>query len=175
MKILLIALFAVLTAFPVLGQKKSKVDPKDLQIDSLTKASAAQSVQVDSLSRELEKYYGVYATLKEKVFKYDFDPAKTSSLIDSLRTTRDSTFSHLSSDAASSKDSLLILKTENMKLQATIDSLGLGNDPASALAKQEADRQKAIKELKELKELLDAKIITQAEFDSKKNKLLEKL
>jgi multidrug resistance efflux pump len=67
------------------------------------------------------------------------------------------------------------MKNKNIKLQATLDSLGLGNDPAKALAKQEADKQKAIADLKQLKELLDAKIITQEEFDTRKKKLLEKL
>jgi hypothetical protein len=165
-------LLLFLAATPVFGQKKGKTDPRDLKIDSLTKSSAILNTQLDSTSKELEKYYPVYATLKEKVFKYNFDPAKTSFLIDSLRTTRDSTFTQLSSTL---KDSITVLKKENKKLRATLDSLGLGGDPSAALAKLDAEKTKAVADLKQLKELLDAKIITQEEFDTKKKKLLEKL
>ena len=175
MKYIITILLILLASSQAFSQKKGKVDPKDLKIDSLSKASAAQSIQVDSISKALEKYYGVYTALTEKVFKYNFDPAKTSFLIDSLRTTRDSTFNQLSSTSAFLKDSLSVLTKENVRLQATLDSLGLGNDPAKALAKQEADKNKAVADLKQLKELLDAKIITQEEFDTKKKKLLEKL
>ena len=43
-----------------------------------------------------------------------------------------------------------------------------------SLLKAEADKTKLVAELKQLKELLDAKIITETEFDSKKNALMEK-
>jgi hypothetical protein len=154
------------------GQKKGKVDPKDLQIDSLTQVTSALTLQLDSISAELSKYLGVYTTLAEKVFEYNFDPARTSYLIDSLRTTRDSTFT---SASAVLQDSLLTLKDRNMILQAKLDSLGLGSDPAAALAIQEKEKEAAISDLKDLKELLDTGIITQTEFDTKKQKLLEKL
>jgi hypothetical protein len=162
----------LLTTLQVSGQKKGKTDPRDLKIDSLTKSSAILNTQLDSTSKELGKYYPVYTALKEKVFKYNFDPAKTSFLIDSLRTTRDSTFTQLS---LTLKDSITVLKKENKKLRATLDSLGLGANPSAALAKQDAEKTKAIADLKQLKELLDSKIITQEEFDTKKKKLLEKL
>jgi hypothetical protein len=162
MKTLFTILLVLLISLQSVGQKKGKVDPKDLKIDSLTKASAALTLQMDSINKDLAIYKGVYTSLKEKVFKYDFNPAKTSSLIDSLKTTRDSTFS---SSSAILKDSLSVVKKKNLKLQATIDSLG-----SSDLVKA-----KTVSDLKQLKELLDAKIITQAEFDAKKTKLLEKL
>jgi hypothetical protein len=172
MKTLITILLVLFVSLQGFSQKKGKVDPKDLTIDSLTKASAALTVKLDSTSGELKKYMVVYTTLKEKILKYDFDPEKTSFLIDSLRTSRDSTFS---SSSAVLKDSLSLMKKENMHLQATLDSLGLGPDPAKTLAKQEQDKAKAIKDLTDLKGLLDAKVITQAEFDAKKAKLLEKL
>jgi hypothetical protein len=162
----------LLAVTQVYGQKKGKTDPRDLKIDSLTKSSAILNTQLDSTSKELEKYFPVYTTLKEKVFKYNFDPAKTSLLIDSLRTTRDSTFTQLSSTL---KDSITVLKKENKKLQASLDTLGAESSPSVALAKQDAEKTKAIADLKQLKELLDSKIITQEEFDTKKKKLLEKL
>lgn len=172
MKTLFTILFVLLVSLQGFGQKKGKVDPKDLTIDSLTKASAALTLQLDSISGELEKYLIVYTTLKEKVIKYDFDPEKTSFLIDSLRTSRDSTFS---SSSAILKDSLSLMKKEHLHLQATLDSLGLGSDPLKAMAIKEQEKAKAIKDLTDLKGLLDAKIITQEEFDIKKAKLLEKL
>ena len=51
------------------------------------------------------------------------------------------------------------MKVENEKLKATIDSLNTSN----------ADNTKLVNELKQLKELLDAKIITQEDFDKKKD------
>jgi hypothetical protein len=162
MKKLMTILLVVLVSLQAIGQKKGKVDPKDLKIDSLTKASAAMTLQMDSINKDLATYKGVYTTLKEKVFKYSFDPAKTSNLIDSLRKTRDSTFS---TSTAILKDSLSVVTKKNVKLQATIDSLGMSDSV----------KAKTVSDLKQLKELLDAKIITQAEFDAKKTKLLEKL
>lgn len=172
MKTSITIIFVLLVSLQAFGQKKGKADPKDLTIDSLSKASAALTSQLDSTSGEMKKYMVVYTTLKEKVIKYDFDPEKTSFLIDSLRTSRDSTFAS-STDVL--KDSLALMTKQNMYLQTTIDSLKLGLDSATSLAKLEEEKAKAISDLKELKGLLDAKIITQQEFDTKKAKLLEKL
>ena len=172
MKTLITVVLVLFVSLSCFGQRKAKVDPKDLQIDSLTNVSSAQALQLDSLSAELEKYLGVYTTLTEEVFKYNFDPAKTSFLIDSLRTTRDSTFTSFS---AVLQDSLSLMKNENMALQAALDSLDVGSNPAAALAIQEQEKASAISDLKELKGLLDAEIISQDEFDIKKQKLLEKL
>ena len=87
--ILLIAvLLATLQTFG--GEKKSKVDPKDAKIDSLTMQNKSLTAQLDSVSGVLLKYTGMHSVLQEKVFHYNFDPAKTSFLIDSLRTSRDS-------------------------------------------------------------------------------------
>ncbi len=172
MKTFINILFVLLVSVQSFGQKKGKVDPEQLQIDSLTQVTGALTLQLDSVSAELSKYLGVYSTLTEKVFGYNFDPAQTSYLIDSLRTTRDSTFTSASSIL---QDSLSLMKEMNQTLQATLDSLGLGPDPAASLAKQEQEKASAINDLKDLKELLDSGILTQSEFDTKKQKLLEKL
>lgn len=172
MKTLLTVLFVLLVSMQSYSQRRGKVDPKDLQIDSLTQVSSAQAMQLDSVSLELDKYLGVYTTLVDEVFKYNFEPAKTSFLIDSLRTSRDSTF-HLANDIL--EDSLTMMKNKNIALQATLDSLGLGSDLVTALALEEKEKDAAIGDLKDLKELLDTGIITQEEFDLKKQKLLEKL
>lgn len=162
--IILIVLF--LAAFQCFAQKKKKADPKDVKIDSLTKTSAALSVKLDSVSKSQQVYYGVYTTLKEKVLLHDFDPAKLPQIIDSIRVSRDSTASVLAAPNASMKDSIKVLRKENLMLTARLDSLNAG---AASV-----DKSKLVAELKELKGLLDAKIITQAEYDAKKNKVMEK-
>ena len=69
LSMLVIALFAF-------SQKKGKVDPKDVKIDSLTKVTSALTVQLDSVSKDREIYYGLYTVIKEKVIKYKFDPQR---------------------------------------------------------------------------------------------------
>jgi hypothetical protein len=164
-----LVLFVSLSSF---GQRRNKVDPKDLQIDSLNQVSSALTLQLDSVSKDLNKYLGVYTTLIDEVFHYDFDPAKTSFLIDSLRTTRDSTFTTATNIL---QDSLLLIKNENMSLQATLDSLSLVLEEAAAMDISNEEKDEAIEDLKQLKELLDTEIISQEEFENKKAKLLEKL
>ena len=158
--------------------KEPEVDPKDLLIDSLTKASNASTMQLDSITKQMNSYkmqsdslkkdskmyYGVYTTLKEKVFKYDFAPSRTSALIDSLRTSRDEASLGLTSASNSLKDSLTALKADYNKLKTSTD----------AVTNADAKRNKAVDELKQLKDLLDNKIINQKEYDSKKAKVLEK-
>ena len=172
MKPLITILFLVLISMHSFGQKKAKVDPEQLQIDSLTQVTNGLTLQLDSVTAELNKYLGVYTTLTEEVFKYNFDPARTSFLIDSLRTTRDSTFT-LASDVL--EDSLTLMIDKNQALQARLDSLEIGSDQAADLAIKEQEKAVAIKDLKDLKELLDSGILTQSEFDTKKQNLLEKL
>ena len=81
MKNLIVSLIILLVSLQVSSQvfrpKKSKVDPKDAKIDTLTR-------KLDSVSKELVNYHGVYDTLVKKVVHYNFNPAKTTFLIDSL-------------------------------------------------------------------------------------------
>jgi hypothetical protein len=178
MKTTIIILFIFLAASPVFGQKKSKGDSKDAQIDSLTRVSQRLTLQLDSANGELIKYASVYSTIKEKVFHYNFDPTKLSFLIDSLRAFNDSTALLLSvlPNSGASADSVIILIKENTMLKATIDSMKIAWEKNTmALSSEEIERSKAISSLKLLKELLDAKIITEAEFMAKKMKYLDKL
>ena len=71
----IIVILLLLAVFQCFGQKKKKVDPKDVLIDSLTKTNSQLLVQVDSISKDQQVYYGLYTTLKEKVLLQDFDPA----------------------------------------------------------------------------------------------------
>ena len=92
MKPLITILFVLLISMQSFGQKKGKVDPEQLLVDSLTLVTKGLTLQLDSVTVELNKYLGVYTTLTEEVFKYNFDPARTSFLIDSLQ---DNTRFHL--------------------------------------------------------------------------------
>ena len=78
MKIMILSLALLMVSVQGFGQRKSKEDPKDAQINTLT-------LKLDSVSKELVKYVAVYDTLKMKVIHYNFDPARTSYLIDSLK------------------------------------------------------------------------------------------
>ncbi len=95
MKKLLIFLALILVISQAFGQRKSKEDPKDAKIDSLTTYSKSLSLQLDSVNKELVKYVGLYNTIKDNVIHYNFDPTRSAYLIDSLKASRDSTASLL--------------------------------------------------------------------------------
>jgi hypothetical protein len=178
MKTLLTFFLIILVSFHTFGQRKSKVDPNDAKIDSLTKATIVLTRQADSISAELQKYLEVYTVIKEKVIHYNFDPKKTSFLIDSLKASRDAEFSKLAPVAqpALPADSILFLIKENKNLKTTLDSMKIaGMKISTALTKEEIAKATAISSLKQLKELVDTKIITESEFIALKKKYLEKL
>nr|HPH47105.1 hypothetical protein [Chryseolinea sp.] len=121
-KILFILL---LSGFITFGQSKKEKEQaqKDAQakLDTLTKSNAALTIKSDSLSKELEKYFGLYTVIKDKVVKKDFDPAKMAAIIDSLKTGRDSLTLKLA--AASVKkaqplDSLTVAKIDSLKKES---------------------------------------------------------
>ena len=181
MKTFITILFALFISFQGFSQRKSKEnpkDPKDLQIDSLSMVTKSLSLQLDSVSKELIKYLGVYNAISEKVIHYRFDPTRSAYLIDSLKASRDSASAVLLGRpvAKSASDSLYVVLKESELLKARIDSLktawGLEK---SAISPEEMEKAKAISNLKQLKELLDAKIITDAEFLVMKKKYLEKI
>jgi hypothetical protein len=96
----MIFLFILMVSLTYGQKKKDKSQsPPDNQakIDTLTKANEALilenknlTAKSDSLSKELETYYGLYAVIKDKVVMKDFDPARMSAIIDSLKAGRDS-------------------------------------------------------------------------------------
>ena len=155
----------LLASFQGFSQKKKSQGPdaKDLKIDSLLTANSALATQLDSISKDRELYYGVYAAIKEKVILHDFDPAQMTAMIDSLSTNRDATINGLTEASASLRDSLSTLSKENEELKAKLNESTTSSDKTNLLT-----------ELKQLKELLDAKIITQAEYDAKKKLVLDK-
>lgn len=166
MKILIVSITILLVSVQVFGQKKSKEDAKDVQIAALTR-------QLDSLSKELVKYTGVYDTLKKKVIHYNFDPGKTSFLIDSLSSLRGSS-SMLLTNAYT--DSIAVLKKENLAMKTTINFANSDAEKAKLfMTQEEIDKAKVVGILKQYKDLLDNKVITDAEFLVLKKKYLEKL
>jgi hypothetical protein len=177
MKIFIISLAFLMATFSGFSQKKGKVDPKDAKIDTLTKANIMLTKQLDSANKELVKYVGVYNAISDKVLHYKFDPTRTAYIIDSIKASRDSSMAALSrpSKTQPSSDSIYKLVIENKMLKAQIDTIkaGWGNEKNSL--PREIEKAGAISNLKQLKELLDAKIITEAEFISLKQKYLIKL
>ena len=133
------------------------------------------TAKLDSVNGQLTIYTGMYGVIQEKVFKYKFDPAKTSVLIDSLRAGKDSA-SVLSSVNTKSADSLKMLIVQNKELVTQIDSIKLAWDKEKNLVPaEEMAYAKAIGGLKQLKELLDQKIITDPEFATLKKKYIQVL
>ena len=176
MKISILVLAILLATLQTYGgEKKSKVDPKDAKIDTLTMQNKSLTAQLDSVSRELTRYTGMYGVLYEKVFHYQFLPEKTSFLIDSLRTSRDSA-SVLTGAKSMASDSVLMLMKENKILMAKIDSVKMAWEKEKTfIPAEDIDNAKTITGLKQLKELLDEKIITDAEFLTLKKKYVLKL
>ena len=117
----------------------------------------------DSINKSYLAYDSMYRVIKARVILHEFDPVNTSKLLDSLRASRDLSMSGMTNIY---NDSISVLIKENTRLQATVDSLA---------AENKANGTDVVAQLKQLKELLDAQIITQAEFDAKKAVLLEKL
>ena len=165
MKKLIFLLIVIVLATQAFGQKKGKVDPKDLKIDSLSKANAALTLKLDSVSKDYTKYYSFYTLIKDSVVKRNFDPEKAPALIDSLKTSRNSAFAQSSAVTAALRDTLKLVLADKGKLQAKIDSLSV---------KKEVDITKMATDLKLLKELLDSKTITQEEFDKQKSIIMQK-
>jgi hypothetical protein len=178
MRILILSLGLLLTCTYVFSQRKSKEDPKDAQIDTLTKVNKTLTVQLDSVSKELVKYVGVYSTIKEKIIHYNFDPTRAAYLIDSLKASRDSTSVLLGAvtKSTASTDSIKALIKENTLLKDSINILKTTYEKEkTSLTQEDIDKAKSINNLKQLKELFDNKIITEAEFIALKKKYLEKL
>ena len=166
MKVLIVSLTILMVSLQVFGQKNSDVDPKDEQIATLSK-------QLDSVSRELVKFTAVYDTLKKKVVHYNFDPARTTVLIDSLWSRRDSSARQV---VANCDDTISKLNKEYNKLRAFVDSAySTAERNKAAMIEAEIEKASTIAVLKQLRELVVAKILTEEEFATLKKKYLVKL
>ena len=180
MKRILTFILIILIVPQLSGQRKSKQDQpdvRDVKIDSLTKANSLLTSNLDSVSGELVKYISVYNTIKEKVIHYNFDPTRSSFLIDSLKAVRDSTalLATIPKTTASA-DSIAMLLKQTALLKEKADSIRTAWEKFRAsISAEEMDKVKAVNNLKQLKELYDSKIISETEFIMLKKKYLEKL
>jgi hypothetical protein len=166
MKTLIVSLTILLVYSQAFGQKKSNEGAKDEQITILTQ-------QLDSVSKQLVKYAGVYDTLIMKVVHYNFDPARTAILIDSLAFSRNSISNQLATENA---DTILKLNKEIQMLKAVMKSNNSDSaKPMVILTQKEMDQLSTMNTLKQLRELVDTKALTEAEFITLKRKYLEKL
>jgi len=161
-KLLLILVLLITGVFSTSAQSKKEMEASIKNCtdarDSIQKEYTSLSAKHDSIYKNYIAYDSMYQAIKEKVFLYKFDPIRTSELIDSLRASRNQSLS-------GQRDSLAILTTENASMKAKLDSL----------TNTEAEKAKAVSDLKQLKELLDTKILTQQEYDIKKTILIQKL
>lgn len=165
-------LLAILFVLPLAhGQKRGKVDPKDVTIDSLVQVNEGLQALLDSiatetvrLGQEVSRYQEVYKIVRDKVVKREFKPSELGVLLDVYMSDEAEKLKQAQRAANENKTRVEILETDNVRLQQALEAAqGAAND-----------KDQIITELKQLKELLDAKIITQAEYDAKKVKLLEK-
>jgi hypothetical protein len=192
--LLMILLVSVQVDAQVFGKKKSKnADPRDAQIDSLTTLTKNLTLQVDSLSLALGKYAPVPDTLKvsgdtTSVLAAAAIPASTPGNASAVPVAAAGTVPLLPASEAvpvaliiaptgpAGPDSLAILRYQNKMLMARIDSVNTDwGKKVEIFTAGEVIKATAVNDLKKLKELLDAQIITVAEFTVLKKKYLEKL
>lgn len=178
----------------VFGKKKSKdADPRDAQIDSLTNLTKTLTLQVDSLSLALGKEAPVPDSLMvpadtTAVLAVAATPATTPGSVAAMPvvsagntppTQTGGTASvplFVEPKGSEGPDSLAILKLQNKMLRAQIDSVNTDwGKKVEVFTAGEVIKATAVNDLKKLKELLDAQIITVAEFTALKKKYLEKL
>lgn len=199
MKTLAVILMILLVSVQANGQifgKKNKEDPKDARIDSLTTLNQALALQLDSVSRELEKYAVKSDTTIKPVI------ADTAAVLPDATTTTAgaamvlpsatlaSTTPSQNTDLAASamiapppviqstalNDSIAVLLQENALLKATVDSLKTAwDDNMDIMLSEEIARSNTVNYLRQLRELVDAKVITETEFITIKKKYLVKL
>jgi hypothetical protein len=134
------------------------------RLDSISKVTAMLTGQLDSLNRTLSAHEVMYDAIRDKVIKHDFDPARAGFLVDSLKASREKESAGLTRGTQALRDSVSMLNEENAKLKADL----------VAWETRDANNEQVVRDLEQLKGLLDQKIITQAEFDQRKAKLLAK-
>lgn len=192
--LLMVLLVSVQVDAQVFGKKKSKnADPRDALIDSLTNLTKNLTLQVDSLSLALGKYAPPPETLKvpgdtTSVLAVAAAPATAPDNASAVPVAAAGTVPLLPASEAvpvaliiepagpAGPDSLAILRNQIKILRAEIDSTNVDwSKKVEIFTAGEVIKATAVNDLKKLKELLDAQIITVAEFTVLKKKYLEKL
>ncbi len=118
----------------------------------------------------------MYKTIKEKVLPYDFAPEDIGSIIDSLQTSRDSTFSSFMAGSESLQDTIALMSTNIDSLNTTIESQKAEITELKAQIKKFKDpsgiSDDQVAALEKLKKLLDTEVLTLEEVDAKKKLIL---
>jgi hypothetical protein len=126
-----LSVLLLISAFSVIAQKKKEKELQQ-QVDTLTKSNQAlskeneslksSSTKTDSLSKELDKYTGLYAVLKDELVKKDFNPADMKSIIDSIKAGHDSALARVPVPIVNN-DSLKYCTAVNDSMRLMNDSL----------------------------------------------------
>ena len=163
MRILIIGLALLLTTFQangqLLGKKKSKnVDPRDAQINSLTTLTKTLTLQLDSVSGELSKYAVATDSLKVPGDTTAILPAAVTATADSVTVAATSAQAPapvpllVEPTGPAAPDSIAILREENKKLTATVDSMQVAwVKTVEMLTSEEVVKATTISDLKQLK------------------------
>ncbi len=175
MKNCIIALLCILlSTATVNGQSKKDLE---LQISQLqteldsTKADYSNlSTVYDSTSKVLDTYIVMYKTIQEKVLPFDFKPEDIGGIIDSLQTSRDSSFAGIMAGSESLRDTISNMSTSIGNLEAEVAELKAEIEKYKNPAATVTDEQVA--SLEKIKKLMDSGILTQEEFDSRKKLIL---
>ena len=181
MKNYIIVLLCILISTAVVnGQSKKELEAQvaslQTELDSTKANYSSLSAVHDSTSAMLDSYIGMYKTIQEKVLPYDFKPEDIGSIIDSLQTSRDSSFSNVMAGSESLRDTISTMSASIDSLNAKVESqeaeiadLKAGmekfSNPAGISDEQVASLEK-------LKKLLDSGILTKEEFEEKKKMIL---
>ena len=118
----------------------------------------------------------MYKTIQEKVLPYDFKPEDIGGIIDSLQTTRDSSFASIMAGSESLRDTITFMATSIDSLNAQIESQKVEIEELKTQVEKFKDptgfTDEQVAALEKLKKLLDAGILTEEEFEAKKKLIL---
>ena len=176
--VILLCIFIASASVDAQNKKEllEQVNQLQAKLDS-TKASYNSLAMVhDSTTKVLDTYIHMYKTIQEKVLPYDFAPEDIGSIIDSLQSNRDSTFTSIMAGSESLQDTITLMSTRIDSLNAQIES----QEAEIAELKNQVDKftnpagisDEQVAALEKLKKLLDTGILTEEEFNSRKKTIL---
>lgn len=175
-------LFIVFLTTIVSGQNKKELEIKVKELNTSLTATQTENenltAKLDSTLKLVELYKGMYDIIQEKVIPYDFEPENIGVIIDSLKSSKDTSFENLMTGSDALRDTISIMTNSVNNLDLTIDSLqkkiiSLQEQNSKLKAPLEIISDVQITELKKLKELLDSGILNSDEFDERKKIILK--
>ncbi len=156
------------------GQSKKdlelQVSQLQTELDSVKANYNTVSADLDSTTATLDSYIVMYKTIKEKVLPYDFKPEDIGAIIDSLQTSRDSSFTSIMTGSESLRDTISFMASSIDSLEAEVAELKAEIEKFKNPMATVTDEQVAA--LEKIKKLMDSGILTQEEFDSRKKLIL---